>query len=405
MKERKTSSAFSSRALVFLLFMGLISLLSDFTHEGARSIYGPYLNTLGVSAFLVALIAGMGELLGYGLRVLTGFILDKTKKYWTMMFVGYAINLLAIPLLALVGTDIWAVALVLMLVERLGKSIRAPAKSVLTSFASSKLGPGKAFAIQEVMDQIGAFLGPLFVFGILTVYGAGSLSGYQIAFGYLGIFAVMTLVVLLVSRLKFPTPEKLETSVKPSVKLTSKVFYVYLFAIMLLAFGFIDFPVISFHFDKVGIINAAYIPLVYAIAMGVDAVSAFVFGTLYDKIGVKSLAIATFISAFAAIFLFIWPTIWSLAIGMLFWAIGMGAQESVLKSVIASIMGKEKRGRAYGIMNAMFGLSWFLGSMVIGALYDVSIWAVIAISVTFQLASFAALIWTERAYKKERLAQ
>ncbi|MCK7485093.1 MAG: hypothetical protein MZU97_05735 [Bacillus subtilis] len=160
------------KAFVFLLFLGVISLLSDFTHEGARSIYGPFLGVLGASAFLVALTSGLGEFIGQALRIPTGLIADKTKKYWTMMILGYAINLLVIPLLAFVTPSIWEIALVLILLERVGKAIRAPAKSALTSFTSPHLGAGKAFAIQEALDQLGAFLGPLFVFLILGLQPA-----------------------------------------------------------------------------------------------------------------------------------------------------------------------------------------------------------------------------------------
>ncbi|MFA5698078.1 MAG: hypothetical protein WC888_06635, partial [Candidatus Izemoplasmatales bacterium] len=141
------------RAFIFLLFLGFISLLSDFTHEGARSIYGNYLGIIGVSAFLVAFISGLGEFLGQGLRIVTGYIADKTKKYWFMMILGYAVNLLVIPLLGLVDGSMWQIALVLIVLERIGKAIRAPAKSALTSFTAPHLGAGKAFAIQEALDQ------------------------------------------------------------------------------------------------------------------------------------------------------------------------------------------------------------------------------------------------------------
>src|SRR5690606_24760504 len=144
------------------------SFFSDFTHEGARSIYGPYLNILGATAFVVAFAAGLGEFIGQALRIFTGIIADKTKKYWTMMIFGYAINLLAIPLLAFVEHEYWWVANVLILVERVGKAVRAPAKAALTSFTTPHLGAGKAFAINEAIDQFGAFLGPLVVFFMIS---------------------------------------------------------------------------------------------------------------------------------------------------------------------------------------------------------------------------------------------
>jgi len=400
--NRQSFKDTSHRALLFLAFISVISLFSDFTHEGARSIYGPYLDTLGVTAFLVATIAGLGEMIGYGLRIVTGIIIDKTKKYWLAMFIGYSVNLLAIPLLAFVTPSVWGVALTLILLERLGKSIRAPAKSVLTSFASEKLGPGKTFAIQEVMDQIGAFLGPLFVFMILSIYGESSLTAYQTAFGCLGIFAVLTLVILVIARVKYPNPDQLEAKKTGQASVKAKTFWLYMMAISLLAFGFVDYPLIAFHIGKVAIVEAIYIPLIFALAMGVDALSALLFGTLYDKIGLKSLMMAMGLAAFAPLFVFALPNLGGLTVGMTLWAIGMGAQESVLKSVVASIVPKQSRGRAYGILNALFGIFWFLGSLLIGWLYEKSILGLVIVSVSVEIAALVALYITGRQLKKDK---
>ena len=219
------------KAFVFLLLIGIISMLSDFTHEGARSIYGPFLSVLGVSAFLVAFTSGMGEFIGQTLRIVTGIIADKTKKYWTLMIVGYAINLLVIPLLMFVDVNIWQLAIVLILLERVGKGIRAPVKSALTSFTTPHLGAGKAFALQEAMDQFGAFLGPLFVFIVLQTHGGDELSGYQLAFGLLGIFAIMTISVIFVARWKYPNPDMLETKTLPKGFKGNKSFVLYMVAI------------------------------------------------------------------------------------------------------------------------------------------------------------------------------
>ena len=400
-KKRLLSGVASSkRALIFLAFISVISLFSDFTHEGARSIYGPYLDTLGISAFLIATIAGLGEMIGYGLRIFTGMIIDKTKKYWPAMFIGYSINLLAIPLLALVYPSIWGVALTLILLERLGKSIRAPAKSVLTSFASTQLGPGKTFAIQEAMDQVGAFLGPLFVFMILSIYGETTLSGYQIAFGYLGIFAILTLVILVIARIKYPHPEQLEAKKSVSNPIKIQTFWIYMIAISLMAFGFVDYPLIAFHINKSALLLPIYIPLIYSVAMGVDAISALVFGTLYDKIGVKSLIIALLVAMLAPLFIFIIPNLFGLLLGMGFWAIGMGAQESVLKSVVATIIPKEGRGRAYGILNALFGIFWFLGSLVIGWLYEKSLLMLVIVTLSVEVCALLALSVTDKMMKR-----
>lgn len=105
------TSNIKKQAILFLVLLGVISLLSDFTHEGARSIYGPFLGLIGASAFIVSFTSGLGEFIGQALRIVTGVIADKSQKYWLMMFLGYAINLLAIPLLMFTNASIWQVAL------------------------------------------------------------------------------------------------------------------------------------------------------------------------------------------------------------------------------------------------------------------------------------------------------
>ncbi len=379
------------QALLFIILLGVISLLSDFTHEGARSIYGPFLGILGVSAFIVSFTAGLGEFIGQALRILTGIIADKTKRYWFMMIIGYMLNLLAIPLLMFVQPSIWYVAIILILLERVGKGIRAPAKSALASFTAPHLGAGKAFAIQEVMDQLGAFLGPLLVFFVLRAQGSNELYGFQLSFGILGIFSIVTLAVLVFARFKYPNPDQFEIKTIEKGFHGNKAFIWYMVAISLLAMGFIDFPLLSFHIEQTSSINIDYVPLLYSIAMGVDAIAALIFGTLFDKIGSKSLQVALGIAAFSTPIFFLVPGTWALVLGIMLWGLGMGAQESVLKSVIATIVSKEKRATAYGIFNSVFGLAWFIGSAIIGLLYLKSILAVVIFSAFFEVASIVLI--------------
>ncbi|MDP2425555.1 MAG: MFS transporter [bacterium] len=402
----KKQTTMRQKAFLFLMILGVISLLSDFTHEGARSIYGPFLGAIGASAFLVSFTAGLGEFIGQALRILTGIIADKTKKYWFMMIIGYAINLLVIPLLAFVDASIWQVAIILILIERVGKAIRAPAKSALTSFTSPHLGAGKAFAIQEALDQLGAFLGPLFVFLVLSLRTGSQISGYQLAFGLLGIFAVLTLVVLVMAKVKYPHPDEFETKTLVKGFKGNKSFVWYLIAISFLAFGFIDYPVIGYHLSTAVPIEVEYIPLLYSFAMGIDAISALFFGHMYDKIGVKALMISTFVSLLFAPVFFLVPGLVGIIVGVFLWGIGMGAQESILKAVVSGIVSKDKRATAYGIFNSVFGLSWFLGSMMIGYLYQVQMVYVIAFSVITQAISILLLVYFNRIhpFQKEVLS-
>jgi MFS family permease len=380
------------KAFLFVLLLGFISLLSDFTHEGARSIYGPYLGLLGASVLVISFTSGLGEFIGQALRILTGIIADKTKKYWVMMFVGYSVNLLVIPLLMFVNPSIWEVAIILILLERVGKGIRAPAKSALTSFTTPHLGAGKSFALQEAMDQFGAFLGPLFVFLILNLNKGSELEGYQLAFGLLGIFAILTLVILFIAKTKYPHPDQFETKGVSRGFKGNKAFLVYMFAIVLIALGFIDYPILAYHMGIGETIDVIYIPLLYALAMGVDAIAALMFGHLYDKKGIISLVISVFISALIAPVFFLVNGTLGIILGIILWGIGMGAQESILKAVISVMVSKEKRATAYGIFYTVFGSAWFLGSVVIGWLYGINLTYVVIFSTAMELLAVIFLL-------------
>jgi MFS family permease len=377
---KKTST--KKQAFIFLLLIGIISMFSDFTHEGARSIYGPFLGLIGVSAFMIAFTAGLGEFIGQALRIVTGVIADKTKKYWLMMILGYAINLLVIPLLMFVDASIFEVAIILILLERVGKGIRAPAKSALTSFTSPHLGAGKAFALQEAMDQFGAFLGPLFVFLVLNLNKGTELNGYQLAFGLLGIFAILTLIILVIAKMKYPHPDEFETKTLVKGFKGNKAFTLYMVAIVFIAFGFIDYPVLAFHMSRVGSIDVIYIPLLYSLAMGVDALAALLFGYLYDKKGIFALKLSVFLTLPLTPIFFLINQTYAIIIGVIIWGIAMGAQESILKAVISNLVSKEKRATAYGIFYTVFGSAWFIGSMIVGLLYQINLLYIVIFSST-----------------------
>ena len=379
-------------ATKFVVLIGLISLFSDMTYEAARSINGSFLQILGTNGATVGIVAGLGELLGYGLRFISGYIADKTKKYWTILIAGYLLNLFSVPLLALAG--FWQLAVILMITERIGKAIRTPARDALLSFGTQKMGRGWGYGLHEAMDQIGATVGPLLVSAVLFYQH----QNYQMAFGILFIPAIIAVSILLYCRHLYPSPEKLE------IKTTSidsqgfnRRYWIYVLAAAFIAAGYIDFPLIAYHFKTKALMSDSVIPLFYAVAMATDAMAALIFGKMFDRKGIKSLFLAILLSSFFAPMVFLGGFNWALA-GMILWGIGMGAQESILKSEIAEMIPSEKRGTAFGTFNTVYGLFWFAGSTLMGYLYDFSIVSLIIFSVVSQL--FAVLIISYLIHKK-----
>jgi len=372
-------------ALKFVILLGLVSLFADMTYEAARSITGPYLAVLGASGAIVGFIAGFGELIGYTLRLFSGYLSDKTKQYWGLTIFGYVINLFAVPLLALAGH--WWVAAGFIVTERIGKALRVPPRDAMLSYATHEMGRGWGFGIHEAMDQIGALLGPIIVTVVILLKG-----GYKTGFAVLLIPAILAISILLIARLLYPSPHDLEPkTIKLKTRGFSKVFWLYLLAIGFIAAGYADFSLISFHFEKLSSVPDVWIPIFYAVAMGVDAIAALVLGRLFDKIGILAMVIATLISSFFAPFVFLGSFYYALA-GMALWGIGMGAQESIMRASVANLVSSEKRGTAYGVFSTNYGIFWFLGSVFIGILYDKSIPALIVFSVLIQLVSIPIML-------------
>ncbi len=371
---------FDRAALKFVILLGMVSLCADMTYEGARSITGPYLAVLGASGTVVGLVAGLGELIGYGLRLVVGYLSDQTRKYWGITTLGYFLNTTVVPLLAIAGR--WEIAAGLMIAERTGKAIRTPPRDVLLSHAAQRVGRGFGFGLHEALDQIGAVMGPLAVAAVIYFKG-----GYQGGFTILLIPAVVGLGILLVAQRLYPNPRDFELAdVELKGEGLPRVFWIYLGAVALVAAGYADFPLIAYHFQKGAIASSNAIPLFYALAMGVDAIAALVFGRLFDRTGLSILMVAALISSLFAPLVFLGNSNLALA-GMALWGIGMGAQESIMKAAVAGMVPMDKRGSAYGIFNTGYGLAWFLGSALMGILYDQSIGFLVAFSIVMQLAS------------------
>lgn len=374
-------------ALKFVVLLGIVSLFADMTYEGARSITGPFLAVLGTSATTVGIVAGFGELIGYALRLASGYWADRSGRYWAITIFGYFVNLLAVPLLALAGN--WWIAACLIVLERTGKAIRTPARDAMLSHATLHAKRGWAFGLHEALDQTGATVGPLVVAAVLYWE-----NGYRPAFAVLAVPAVLSLAVLFLARRLYPQPRSLE-STAPQLQPAGfdERYWLYVAAACAVAIGYVDYPLIAYHFEHSGQFSREWIAVFYALAMAVDGLAALVFGYWYDRRGSVVLVAAIAIAAMFAPLVFLGGFAAAL-IGAVLWGVGMGAQESVMKAVVASASPVERRGTAFGVFNTAFGVAWFAGSAMLGMLYDLSIPLVVMTSMAFQLAAIPLILIT-----------
>lgn len=384
----------------FILLFGIISMFGDITYEGGRSIASPYLAILGASAAAVGLVSGLGEFVGYAFRLLSGYVAAKTKSYWTITFIGYGL-LVSIPLLALANN--WQLAAFFVVMERFGKAVRSPAKDTMLSFATSNTGRGFGFAVHEFIDQIGGIIGPLLFSAVFFLHGT-----YKQGFTLLWIPAILTLVFLFTARVKVPDPESLEeyhaeelNTPSPAKKLSAKFWWYMLFS-FLSVLGFANFQLIAYHLKVNTIITDTQIPFFYAITMGVDAIAALLVGKVYDKSGLKVLILLPLLSVPIAFLTFTYSFNLVLT-GIVLWGIVMAIHETIMRAAIADMVTRSNRAFAYGIFNTAYGLAWFLGSVAIGCLYEISIGSILWFISCIQVLSVLSFLFLNKQLKKTAL--
>jgi MFS family permease len=380
----------AATAWKFIILVGIISLFSDMTHEGARTITGPFLGLLGAGAIIVSTVAGLGEFLGYAVRFVSGSLADRTRRYWPITYVGYSVQMFSVPALALAGA--WETAAVLILLERIGRAIRNPARDAMLSHATSQVGHGWGFGFHEAMDQTGAMLGPLIVAAVLYFK-----EDYRTGFAALLVSAILAVVVLLSASFLYPHPQHLEVGVAKleTEGLPRRPFWLYTAATALIGTGFADFPLIAYHFHQATIMSNDLIPISYALAMGVAGASSLILGRLFDRVGIPVLIVSALISAGFAPLVFLGG--FRLAfLGMALWGVGMGALESVVKAALAEIIPKAHRASGFGISQATFGLFWLVGSVIMGILYEYHMVALIVFSIIVQLCAIPLFLLISR---------
>ena len=374
----------------FVLLLGVVSLFADFTYEGARSVLGSYLAFLGAGAAAVGVVTGFGEFVGYGLRLVSGRWADSTGRLWPITILGYVLQMVVVPALAL--TSSWPAAAVLIILERTGKAIRNPPRDVMLSIAGREKGLGWVFGIHQSLDQFGAMVGPLVVAAILSWH-----HDFHLAFAVLAVPAALNLIFLAIARFAYPHPHAFKGAepVPESAAGLPRVFWVYLVGAALVAAGFADYPLIAYHFSRAHTVPVHWIAVFYAVAMAVAGSGSLLFGRMFDRHGLGILILLTALGAAFAPLVFL-GNFWVALAGAALWGLGIGVHESIIPAAVAPMAPESRRASAYGLFTAGYGFAWFAGSAIIGLLYDRSLSLTIGFCVAAELASIPILLWVAR---------
>jgi MFS family permease len=367
-------------------------MLGDIVYESGRGIAPDYLRFLGASAFVVGVASGAGEFIGYTLRLLSGSLADRTKAYWLFMFLGYGL-ILSIPLIGFTASIELVVALTLL--ERLGKALRSPSRDTVVSIVSRGIGSGKAFGLHELIDQVGAIIGPLLVGGIM-LYTA---NNYSITYQTLILPFVLMTVTLVYTHGRIGKSVEAE-SAKASVQAPglSRDFWIYCTAVFLNTVGLI--PVALLLFKASTILQPSgqqwLVPILYVVVQLIDAPMAFVSGMIFDKIGVKVLAAPFALSVLPALFIS-GGGLSSIIIACAIFGTVLGMQESIYRAAIAELVPMARRGTAYGLFNTILGLGTLASSMIYGFFMDTGVPTVVIFA--YALAAQACALLALRTGK------
>ncbi len=353
MARSKTSVA--SPAFLFVMTTGIVNLFGDITYEGGASINGPFMASLGASAAIVSITAELGEFLGYTLRLPAGYAADRTGRDRLITFSGYIINLFAVPAMAFAGS--WQIAAALVLAERIGRALRKPTVEAMLSYTTGELGKGWVYALNTALDEIGATIGPLLIALVLLLKG-----DYRTGYAFLAISAVAALVALVVARVNFPLPSRLEQGRTAPAKDLTRAYWLYMLAGALFAAGLMSFELISYHLSKSKIASEQWIPVMLAISTAFGVLANLAFGKLYDRIGLPIVIAAVCMSAAFSPFVFL-GGFYFVLFGMLLWGVGYATQDTLLKAIVAEVLPEgNATSRSDCTMRAMVWAGWSAAS-------------------------------------------
>lgn len=367
--------------------MGIVSMLGDIVYESGRGIAPDYLMFLGASAIIVGVVSGAGEFLGYGARLISGSLSDKSKAYWLFIFAGYGL-ILAIPLMGF--TFSLELVIVLLLLERLGKALRSPSRDTVVSIISKNVGSGKAFGLHEAIDQIGAIIGPL-LFGAVLFFTANS---YPAAFGFLLIpFALMVIAIIYTYRKVGKSVEVEVKNVRYERTPLTRGFWFYCLAVFLNTLGLIPVALILFSGSSIlqPLGQAWMVPLLYVVVQAVDAPMALVSGHLFDKLGIKLLALPFVLAVFPVFFVSYGGLIGIVAACVMFGLV-LGMQESIYRAAVCEFVSLGRRGTAYGVFNTVLGFGTLASGLIFGFFLDMGYSAVILVGFALALQIGAVII-------------
>jgi MFS family permease len=318
---------------------------------------------LGAPVAVVGLIEGIAESTASLLKVISGWISDRTQRRKRLTVAGYGLAAAAKPIIAL--SFFWWQVLIARFIDRFGKGIRTSPRDALIADSTVPGEYGKAFGFHKTMDTIGAALGPLIAFAALPLLD----NNFRLYFSFAVIPAVIGVAVLALF-----VKEKAKTvknnDLKLSIKPFSKDFKTFLLIVFIFTIGNSSDAFLILRAQNIGV-AIGLIPLVYFVFNTVHAAASTPIGAISDRIGRKSVIIAGYL-IFSLVYLGFALAKNPLTVWLLFAAYGLyyAFTEGIFRAYTADIVPENLRGMAYGFLNLALGIALLPASLFAGFLWD-----------------------------------
>jgi MFS family permease len=352
-----------------VFIMGLVSLFTDISSESIQSFFPLFISSIGGSIFAIGIITGVTDALSNILKGVSGWMSDKINKRKPFVVAGYTISNLSKPLMAF--SPSWEWVLGLKAIDRSGKGLRTSARDTLISYYA--IEKGKSFGLHRAMDTLGAVIGSILAF--ILLYFAWTYKQIILITIIPGVIAIILIFFVKDVDPAKITEEMLNKSPEPKVDGIDRNFIKLIVILGVIEFASVNISFLQFR--SIDYLFADYfIPILYLISNLVYMILSPITGTLSDKIGRKPIIITglllmLFISVILAIP--IQKSTFSIILIIIIWIIfgfNLASIDPISRAYIADLVGKNKRGRAYGYYYLSVGLVSLGESFIFGFVYN-----------------------------------
>ncbi len=348
--------------------LGIVSFFMDVSSEMIHPLIPLFLNNvLSASKISIGLIEGIAESTASILKVFSGWLSDRWRKRKPLVFWGYTLSVASRLILAMATT--WAMVLIYRFFDRFGKGVRTSPRDALIADSVETKVLGRSFGFHRAMDTLGAVIGPLLAFTLLSL----SSQNIRLVFWLSiipGIFAILTIALFVKERTDKKSEIKKVISLFSGIKEFDKRFKYFLFVVMLFTFGKVPEAFLILRAQELGV-SIALIPVIYLVFNTITATLSMPMGIVADRIGKRRIILISYILSGVVYIGFALSTsaiyVWVLFIT---YGIFVSINEGVQRAFVATLIDKDLKGTGYGIYHTGIGLSALPGGIIAGILYQ-----------------------------------